>query len=541
MNLLILENSEESAKEIFVIASKSNLFYQIRFCGPVNDLSSKIKEEKPQLVILAMEYLKEDIFPLLTHLMECSDGCLFLVTGNMEDYPSILSALKAGAAGFILRPLAEISIYTALQNASARILSGLRTAPREPDGTVPYDHAELMRIKVEKLLFSLINTENDPFHLYRDLCSLSPEYTCLKRCRVGIISAEHLPLDTMNADSGLASSALARLMNNLMTQCQAGVAISGLKSSGEFSLFFFRDLENSETMCRSLCQEVRRLTGILLHVGLGPVLDFPQGAKESANIARKYAKSYNLIGKAPSTITACDPRYATLPYNFSQLEKSLYAALLTGNLSTIRHCAREFAQTIVEPGFLCIRQVERLRLIYHGMRTNWIESFRVLYAEAAKNLYSPPFVFRLPYDSNGSFSPELLENGLTGDLVQVSGFILNLSAPSRLDKHFLQSVREYIHHNYTQSLSLKQVAGQFGVTPNYLSSAFKKKFGSTMIHYIHELRFQQAKKMLEDPSINIIDIAHTVGFTDAKYFSRIFQKKEGISPREYRKKVLGED
>ena len=40
---------------------------------------------------------------------------------------------------------------------------------------------------------------------------------------------------------------------------------------------------------------------------------------------------------------------------------------------------------------------------------------------------------------------------------------------------------------------------------------------------------------------NIIDIAHTVGFTDAKYFSRIFQKKEGISPREYRKKVLGED
>ena len=40
MNLLILENSEESAKEIFVIASKSNLFYQIRFCGPVNDLSS---------------------------------------------------------------------------------------------------------------------------------------------------------------------------------------------------------------------------------------------------------------------------------------------------------------------------------------------------------------------------------------------------------------------------------------------------------------------------------------------------------------------
>jgi len=122
----------------------------------------------------------------------------------------------------------------------------------------------------------------------------------------------------------------------------------------------------------------------------------------------------------------------------------------------------------------------------------------------------------------------------------VSRFILHLSSPSRLDKNYLQSVKEYIHHNYTQDLTQKQIAKQFNVTPNYLSAAFKKKFGTTMLNYIHELRLRQAKKMLENPDISIIDISHAVGFADAKYFSRIFRQRENLSPREYRKKILHE-
>ena len=538
MKLLISEDCQENAQELYRTTIKSNLFYQICVCGPEEDLRERIQAENPQLVIVAVEKGKEDIFHMMQNFVSTFPGSLFLVSGNMKDYPQILSALQGGACDFILRPFAEITIRTALQNALARIRSREGSTLPAPQPHASQDHAELTRIKAEKLLFTLIHTDNSPLPLYQDLCSLAPEYTYLRRCRVGIIAAEHLPLDTGNPDTSLASAALARLINNLMIQNHSGVAISGLKSSGEFSLFFFHNLEDSVLQCRNVCSEVRRLTGILLHVGLGPVMDFPERVQESANIGRQYAKSYNLLEKAPSAITSCDPRCSTLPYNFSQLEQDLYAALLTGNFSTIRRCARQFCQTIVEPGYLCIRQLERIRLIYHGMRTNWIESFRVLYADASRERYSPPFVFRPPYDADGNFSLEQMENGLVEDLSQVSGFILSLSAPSRLDKHFLQSVQEYIVHNYTQDLSLKQIAQQFGVTPNYLSAAFKKKFGTTMIQYIHSLRFQQAKKMLEDPGISIVDIAHTVGFADSKYFSRIFQKKEGLSPREYRKKIL---
>ncbi|MCD8077376.1 MAG: helix-turn-helix domain-containing protein [Lachnospiraceae bacterium] len=537
MNLLIYEKSEKLGKEIYATAMKSNLFYQIR-CGQSGSLFSKMEDLHPHLIVVAIELIREDIPYRLNRLSAMYPGCAFLVTGGMENYTSLLAALRSGAVSFILRPFAEISIHTALQNAVARIL----TMPPETSEEIGFEQAEsqaeLHRIKAEKLLFSMINTDNPSVFLYRDLCSFAPEYNSYHQCRVWILAAEHLPLYSMTEGSGLASSALARLMNNLMMQNHAGVAISGLKSSGEFSLFFFQDLDNSDALCRSICMEVRNLTGLLLHVGLGPVKKFPEEVQASADIARIHAKSFNLLKPSPSTITRCDPRYKTLPYNFSRLEQNLYAALLTGNSSTIRHQAHDFTATIIEQEFLCIRQMERLRLIYHGMRTNWIESFRVLYAEAAQELYSPAFVFRLPYDETGAFSADLFEQYLTDDLMAVSRFILALSAPSRLDKHFLQSVHEYVYKNYTEDLSLKQLAQQFSVSPNYLSSAFKKKYNISLLNYIHELRLTQAKELLGDPSLSIQDVSHAVGFSDAKYFSRLFQKKEGISPREYRKNLL---
>ena len=540
MNLLIMEKSEALAKEFYKIAIKSNLFHHICYCDLDEDLSLKIQNENPQFIILPIEYTKNDTYQVLRTLTSHYKECIFLITGNMTDYPRILEALKGGAGNFILRPFTQISIYTALRNALYLLNFQSIKNDEESKTLEQNERTELVRIRAEKLLFSLINTKNDPLHIYRDLCSFCPEYAYYEQCRVGIIAAEHLPLDTMQDNKGISSSALTRLMNDLMGSVPAGFAISGVKSSGEISLFFFRDLPNIELQCHRLCQEVYRVTGISLHIGLGPAMNFPNDVQESANIARMYSKSYNLLGEAPSTITSCDPRYSTLPYDFSALEQDLYAALLMGNVSSIRRCAHNFCDTLLEFGYLCIRQMERIRLIYHGMRTSWIESFRVLYAEISKDLYSPAFVFRPPYDSNGTFSRELLEIGLIEDLTQVSRFILHLSSPSRLDKNYLQSVKEYIHHNYTQDLTQKQIARQFNVTPNYLSAAFKKKFGTTMLNYIHELRFRQAKKMLENPDISIIDISHAVGFADAKYFSRIFRQRENLSPREYRKKILHE-
>jgi len=92
----------------------------------------------------------------------------------------------------------------------------------------------------------------------------------------------------------------------------------------------------------------------------------------------------------------------------------------------------------------------------------------------------------------------------------------------------------YIHQNYAKSVSRAEIARTIGVSENYLTQIFHQELGLPLWEYINRYRVTQAKELLSQTDHSVAYIASLVGFEDPAYFSRVFRRYVGQSPRAYR-------
>ncbi len=84
--------------------------------------------------------------------------------------------------------------------------------------------------------------------------------------------------------------------------------------------------------------------------------------------------------------------------------------------------------------------------------------------------------------------------------------------------------------------NIEQIAKELSVSQRYLSDTLKKETGKTTTEHLHLYLIDEAKNILLQPNKSIAEVAYELGFEYPPYFSRLFKKKEGISPSEYRDK-----
>jgi AraC-like DNA-binding protein len=125
---------------------------------------------------------------------------------------------------------------------------------------------------------------------------------------------------------------------------------------------------------------------------------------------------------------------------------------------------------------------------------------------------------------------QMLLNQLLIKLARQSGEPIKPEQSSRISQ-----ILHYLHLNYSDTITLNDLAARFYISPYYLCREFKRYTNSTIIHYVNNLRIIQAQRLFQETDKTITDISREVGFSNVTHFNRIFKSLLGMSPSQSRK------
>ncbi|OUM94116.1 MAG: hypothetical protein A9Z00_00335 [Thermobacillus sp. ZCTH02-B1] len=135
-------------------------------------------------------------------------------------------------------------------------------------------------------------------------------------------------------------------------------------------------------------------------------------------------------------------------------------------------------------------------------------------------------------------NPEQLKRAFAGFLEKAADHMER----KRGDKGeaIIEKVKKYIDANFRENIYLKGIAMEFGMNPIYLGQLFRKHYGMYFNEYLLSLRIEEAKRLLRTTRKRVYEIAEMVGIQNADYFAVQFEKREKMTPTEYRNKMLAQ-
>lgn len=102
------------------------------------------------------------------------------------------------------------------------------------------------------------------------------------------------------------------------------------------------------------------------------------------------------------------------------------------------------------------------------------------------------------------------------------------------NNEIIKKAMSYISDNFSSNITLDDVARHVHLNPAYFSTIFKQSCGSSFKEYLNMVRVEESKRLLANTDYSVVDIAIATGFMNQSYFSKVFKKYTGLTPKQYR-------
>ena len=119
------------------------------------------------------------------------------------------------------------------------------------------------------------------------------------------------------------------------------------------------------------------------------------------------------------------------------------------------------------------------------------------------------------------------------DVISLLIKFLSEKKKSMSENPLVSAIKKFILENMQENISLSLIASHVGYSPNYCDTVFKKHENVSVINYLISQRITEAKRLIIEGVLSLKDVALAVGYSDYNYFSRIFKKNVGCSPKDF--------
>ncbi len=208
-------------------------------------------------------------------------------------------------------------------------------------------------------------------------------------------------------------------------------------------------------------------------------------------------------------------------------------------------CKENIAPNVIIIGFECL--CSELEVFSRVPVTLTTEQKRML-ADIMKegmSVYTPPFDLpnvtdmtkreEFPFGADQMIKLKL-ESFLIS-IIRGNAAFHHLSKNEVHERSRIEAIHQYITENYTEKILLDNICFIFGTNKTTLCQDFKNVYKVTIVNYINSLKIKEAKALLRENKLSVTEISEKLGFNSIHYFSRMFKKVTGHTPKEYSKSI----
>ncbi|WP_438717655.1 response regulator [Enterococcus sp. AZ109] len=309
------------------------------------------------------------------------------------------------------------------------------------------------------------------------------------------------------------ASQLVTIIKQLKIKGQRLVITGGPLQDQQITLIFQGD---AEQLKRFLAELKRQSSGKLIFYTGETILDWE-------NVYESYEKVLQIEELNTFYPDLLPNQKLELVENLNEQEFSFLVfnkSLMIGDAKTIQ----QELDKIFEEVHLQHLQPENARyiafLLFTDISRQYPTATKVIYEETIQKIRQSTTVYQLK---------QVLEEVL--QLVSVQPVEKQISEAT-------QQVIEIVRKDYSQDLNLKLVADELHLNAVYLGQLFKKEMHSSFAQYLNQVRIKKAQQLLLYSNQNINEIADETGYNNTNYFSKMFKKLNGITPKEFREQYL---
>ncbi|MEK5239823.1 response regulator [Paenibacillus sp. FSL L8-0470] len=479
-----------------------------------------MQEQQPAIVFTDMRMPLMDGAELLEWLHHHFPNTKTIVISGYQDFNYVKPAIVYGGTDYLLKPLNSKQLIAAAEHAFKLWL--------EEEEERQQSHRQNMQLNVlrplywDKMLSDLVSGHASFQELKPSLCEELGLPGDAATCRVAVISLQRANcrlLERFHGDVPLTSFVLANVCNEVISPGRSGFAFRSWQAGTDIVILFWTAALDAEVWVRLINESIKQTYGVQVDIGLSRPVAFPEGLQNAFRQARQGLSERNLLqreGRIYHYRELTEESGSVEDHVLESLLDKLRVAVLSGDLQRMERVVDEWAD-----------QLSGLSLLTENNFLHQQEEIRAVLMRWRQN---EEITFELCYDEEGLFSVEHWRNQLKTMLQQL--WKGNSQTP---DSRLVQEIRDYLNQNYAKDMTLQHIAERFFISRENVSRKFKQISGENLSDYLTALRIDKAKTLLQNTNLRLSQISELVGYEDEKYFSRVFKKSTGQTPREYRK------
>ena len=503
---------------------------QLEFAGCAHngqELFGQIQEIRPAIVITDFSMPVMDGIELIRQTRYLNIPCRFIIVSGYKQFEYAHNALKYSVDDYILKPINENELNQALKKIMEELNSH---QPQAAGETMPAIHTEHpgRSFFLKRIIWEI----QDPAVPLEQVIGeygidFKPGLFCILCLKLDFANQSADNLDNIGSLNKKLISMFHEEFEDFCFQvlsCMEGSAIYlGINYPRQAAGSFFSHLQD---FYQKACNLLDLFAGLKITVGVGDSYDkissFGQSNKDAMEAAY-----YRILSGCGQILYW--KKLPPVPY-LTEVEKNLYLQQFKKAIESVN--ITDFMATLNQ-------------LFFRPKNLFPLFDIIDMLGEICRMLVRMDLSLdqeELPLDYLSGQIHYAIENALSLDALKaavsepVSYIFENIhKAVQAQNTRPIRMVLKYIEEHYTDPIRLEDAALLVTLNPAYLSNIFKKETGENFVDYLNSYRIGQARELLKDSNLSINEIAYSTGFQDARYFSKLFKKYVGITPKDYRK------